>query len=82
MQRAIDHFNNYIRIFHDGKTTDEFLFYIKQKGKRQAMLADNVAKFMKQYGKTAKEQCCKESHCPLQNRGLSFKLLQIIILLS
>lgn len=59
MQRTIDHYNNYIRLFHDGKVTDDFLFYVEQKGKRQAMSADNVAKFMKQYGKTARDQCNK-----------------------
>ena len=59
MQRTIDHFNNYIRLFHDGKVTDEFLFYVIQKGKRQAMSADNVGKFMKRYGETARDQCNK-----------------------
>lgn len=59
MQRTIDHYNNYIRLFHDGKVTDEFLFYVEQKGKRQAMSADNVGKFMKQYGKTARDQSNK-----------------------
>lgn len=57
MKKTIDHYNNYIRLFHDGKVTDEFLFYVIQKGKRQEMSADNVEKFMKQYGKTARDQC-------------------------
>ncbi|MEH7012003.1 tyrosine-type recombinase/integrase [Neobacillus niacini] len=59
MQRTIDHYNNYIRLFHDGKVSDEFLFYVIQKGKRQAMSADNVEKFMKRYGSTARDQCNK-----------------------
>ncbi|MDQ0220351.1 hypothetical protein ELQ35_20115 [Peribacillus cavernae] len=59
MKKTIDHYNNYIRLFHDGKVTDEFLFYVIQKGKRQAMSADNVEKFMKRYGKTARDQCNK-----------------------
>jgi hypothetical protein len=56
MQKTIEHFNNYIRIFHDGKISDDLLSYVIQKGHRQAMSADNVEKFMKSYGKTAREQ--------------------------
>lgn len=59
MQRTIDHYNNYIRLFHDEKVTDEFLFYVIQKEKRQAMSADNVEKFMKRYGETARDKCNK-----------------------
>jgi integrase/recombinase XerD len=59
MQRTIDHYNNYIRLFHGGKVTDEFLFYVIQKGKRQEMSADNVEKFMKHYGLIARVQCNK-----------------------
>lgn len=59
MQKTIEHYNNYIRLFHDGKVTDEFLFYVIQKGKRQAMSADNVEKFMKRYGLKARVQCNK-----------------------
>lgn len=59
MQRTIDHYNNYIRLFHDEKVTDEFLFYVIQKEKRQAMSTDNVEKFMKRYGETARDKCNK-----------------------
>ena len=59
MQKTVDHFNNYIRLFHDGKVTDDLLFYVIQKGKKQAMSADNVEKFMKSYGSVAREQCAK-----------------------
>lgn len=59
MKKTIDHYKNYIQLFHDGKVTDEFLFYVIQKGKRQAMSADNVEKFIKQYGLKARDQCDK-----------------------
>ena len=59
MQKTIEHYNNYLRIFHDGKISDDLLFYVVQKGYRQAMSADNVEKFMKKYGKAAREQNTK-----------------------
>jgi integrase/recombinase XerD len=59
MKKTIDHYNNYIRLFHDGQVTDEFLFYVIQKGTSQAMSADNVEKFMKRYGLKARGQCNK-----------------------
>jgi integrase/recombinase XerD len=59
MQKTIEHYNNYLRIFHDGKISDNLLFYVVQKGNRQAMSSDNVEKFMKKYGKAAREQNSK-----------------------
>ncbi|MDO9581189.1 MAG: tyrosine-type recombinase/integrase [Bacteroidales bacterium] len=59
MQKTIEHYNNYLRIFHDGKTSNNLLIYIVQKGHRQAMSADNVEKFMKKYGKAAQQQNSK-----------------------
>jgi site-specific recombinase XerD len=59
MQKTIEHYNNYLRIFHDGKMSDNMLFYVVQKGLRQAMSSDNVEKFIKKYGKTAREQNSK-----------------------
>lgn len=59
MQKTIEHYNNYLRIFHDGKISDDLLFYVVQKGHRQVMSADNIEKFMKKYGKAAWEQNTK-----------------------
>ena len=59
MQKTIEHYNNYLRIFHDGKTSADLIFYVVQKGQRQAMSADNVEKFIKKYGKAAREQNLK-----------------------
>jgi hypothetical protein len=54
MKKTIEHYNNYLNIFHDGKISDNLVFYIVQKGNKQAMSADNVEKFMKKYVKSQK----------------------------
>ena len=59
MQKTVEHYNNYLRIFHDRKVGDDLLFYVVQKGHRQAMSADNIEKFMKKYGLTASKQNAK-----------------------
>ena len=59
MQKTIEHYNNYLRIFHDGKISDDLLFYVVQKGHRQVMSCDNVEKFIKKYGKNARVQNSK-----------------------
>jgi site-specific recombinase XerD len=59
MQKTIEHYHNYLYIFHDGKISDQLLFYVVQKGRRQAMSCDNVEKFIKKYGKKAREQNSK-----------------------
>ncbi|WP_164917257.1 site-specific integrase [Clostridium sp. JN-9] len=56
MDKTVKHFNNYLRIFHDSQISNDLLFYIIQKGDRQTMSPDAVAKFMKKYGKAAREQ--------------------------
>jgi integrase/recombinase XerD len=56
MRKTVEHFNNYLRIFHDGQVSISLLFYVLQKGHRQAMFPDAVSKSMKIYGKTAREQ--------------------------
>jgi integrase/recombinase XerD len=57
MDKVVDHFTSYVRLFHNGELTDDLLFYIIQKDKKQAMSPDNVAKFMKKYGDKAKIKC-------------------------
>lgn len=56
MRKTIEHFYNYLRVFHDGQVSNSLLFYVLQKGHRQAMSPDAVGKFMKIYRKTAREQ--------------------------
>lgn len=57
MNKTVEHYTNYIRLFHNGEVTDDLLFYVVQKGKKQAMSSDNVAKFMKKYGNKARKGC-------------------------
>lgn len=57
MNKTVEHYTNYIRLFHNGVATDDLLFYVVQKGEKQAMSSDNVAKFMKKYGNKAKKKC-------------------------
>ncbi|HZK61534.1 MAG TPA: tyrosine-type recombinase/integrase, partial [Anaerovoracaceae bacterium] len=40
MKKTVEHYNNYLHIFHDEKASDNLLFYIAQKGTKQAMSAD------------------------------------------
>ncbi|MFT5873163.1 MAG: integrase/recombinase XerD, partial [Clostridium sp.] len=56
MRKTVEHFNNYLRVFHNGQVSNSLLFYVIQKGHKQAMSPDAVGKFMKIYGKTAREQ--------------------------
>lgn len=57
MDKVVEHFTNYVRLFHNGELTDDLLFYVVQKDKKQTMSPDNVAKFMKKYGTKAKTKC-------------------------
>jgi site-specific recombinase XerD len=56
MRKTVEHFNNYLRVFHNGQVSNSLLFYVIQKGHKQAISPDAVGKFMKIYGKTAREQ--------------------------
>ncbi|MBW9154796.1 tyrosine-type recombinase/integrase [Clostridium estertheticum] len=56
MRKTVEHFNNYLNVFHDGQISNSLLFYVVQKGHRQPISPDAVGKFMKIYGKTAREQ--------------------------
>jgi len=57
MNKTVEHYTNYVRLFHNGVVTDNLLFYVVQKAEKQAMSSDNVAKFMKKYGEKAKNKC-------------------------
>lgn len=54
MQKTVEHFNKYVNFFYDGKVTDEPLFYVIRKGVKQKMSDDNVSKFIKTYGASAR----------------------------
>ena len=57
MQKTVKHLKKYIKIFHSGSAGTEYLFYVDRKGVRNQMSQDNVSKFIKQYGESAKKIC-------------------------
>ncbi len=61
MQKTVDHFHNYLDIFHESEGYDisQYLFYTIRHGLKQQMSDDNVARFMNKYGQSAK-MICKE----------------------
>jgi len=59
MQKTVDHFHNYLDIFHrlEGYDPNQYLFYTTRHGLKQQMSDDNVARFMNKYGQSAKIIC-------------------------
>jgi len=57
MPKTVKHFQNYIKVYHAESSPDQYLFYTVRHGIIQPMSDDNVARFMKIYGKAAKEIC-------------------------
>jgi len=54
MAKTVDHYKRYISVFHQESSEDSFLFYVVRKGVKSAMSPDNVEKFIKKYGRTAR----------------------------
>jgi integrase/recombinase XerD len=57
MAKTVEHFHNYAKLYHPDKDSEEYLFYTVRNGILQQMSDDNVARFVKKYGKAAKEIC-------------------------
>lgn len=59
MKKTVEHFNKYISIFHRTQEYDsnQYLFYTIRHGLKQQMSDDNVARFMNNYGLSAKVIC-------------------------
>ncbi|MFT8312375.1 MAG: tyrosine-type recombinase/integrase [Sporolactobacillus sp.] len=59
MTKTVNHFHQYLKIFHSPteKNLNQYLFYTVRHGIKQQMSDDNVARFMKIYGTTAKKKC-------------------------
>jgi site-specific recombinase XerD len=52
------HCTKYLNLFHEGeKNREQYLFYSVRHGRKQKMSDDNVARFIKAYGKSAKLKC-------------------------
>lgn len=56
MNKTVEHYKKYIHVFHPTSFEDTFLFYTVRKGKKLAMSPDNVEKFIRRYGNTARNQ--------------------------
>ena len=57
MEKTVEHFKNYIALYNPKSSSEQYLFYILRNGIPHQMSDDNVGRFIKQYGKTAKEIC-------------------------
>jgi len=57
MQKTVEHLKKYLETFHRNSTGTEYLFYVNRKGIRNQMSQDNVSKFIKQYGESARKEC-------------------------
>lgn len=57
MQKTVEHFHRYMKIFHEDRNPDQFLFYTTTNEEKHSMSDDNVARFMKQYGASARKSC-------------------------
>jgi integrase/recombinase XerD len=57
MAKTVEHFRNYITLFHPEGSSERYLFYTVRHGIPQQMSDDNVARFMKKYGHAAKKVC-------------------------
>lgn len=56
MDKTVEHYNKYARIYHQTSDGNELLFYIMRNGRKTAMSPDNVEKFIRKYGKEARSQ--------------------------
>lgn len=57
MPKTVEHFRRYISLYHPDETFERHLFYTIRNGNFQAMSDDNVSRFMKKYGVSAKVGC-------------------------
>ena len=63
MDKTIDHFHKYTKLFHLNTDREQYLFYTIIKGQKGRMSEDNVACFLKRYAKSAYLVC---SEVPLR----------------
>lgn len=58
MDRTAEHCRKYLKLYHGNKCSqNQYLFYIMRNGQKNRMSDDNVARFLKQYGVSAKKKC-------------------------
>jgi site-specific recombinase XerD len=58
--KTAGHIKRYIQKFHSRQTgqKDDYLFYTTLHRERKQMSCDNVERFMKKYGQSARNECC------------------------
>ncbi len=59
MGTTVDHFKRYAGIFHSGENSysEQFLFYVRRDNEKKRMTEDNVRRFLRTYGVSAKKVC-------------------------
>jgi integrase/recombinase XerD len=57
MVKTVEHFRHYVSLYHPGDILDRYLFYTVRNSILQPMSDDNVSRFMKKYGMSAKGIC-------------------------
>jgi site-specific recombinase XerD len=58
MEKTAEHCKKYLGLFHPAESDkSQYLFYTIRQGVKQQMSDDNVARFLKSYGISAKEKC-------------------------
>jgi len=58
MNRTAEHCRKYLELYHKNERDQEqHLFYVTRNGQKFRMSDDNVARFLKSYGATAKKKC-------------------------
>jgi site-specific recombinase XerD len=58
MDKTAGHCRKYLEVYHENEhNLEQYLFYTVRNGQKQQMSDDNVARFLKVYGKSAKEKC-------------------------
>ncbi|MDR0794580.1 MAG: site-specific integrase [Tannerella sp.] len=58
MEKTADHCRKYLALFHANEQDgNQYLFYVIRKGQKQQMSDDNVARFIRIYGESAKAKC-------------------------
>ncbi len=58
MDKTVSHCRKYLALFHENEHDEnQFLFYVIRNGQKQQMSDDNVARFLRIYGRLAKTKC-------------------------
>ena len=60
LKKTVKHYHHYLSAFHlEPTSSEDYVFYTFSHNRRNQMSPDNVASFMKKYGKQAKQVCAE-----------------------